>query len=686
MTVSPENLERVRTVVAEAEAAGAIEGDWAVRFGPKPRPDQPQVYTMYVVQKTPLISGEGLRKAVAMPDQQSASGSWQILFENSPESAQKFGEITQAHLQEAMAIVVDDVVVSAPTIQAKITTGGTITGSFTMEEAKDLSIALESGSMPVPVREDYVGVVSASLGNEAIQSGITSSVLGVIAVCIFMIAYYHIGGIIAIISLIANGMLLLAALSYINATLTLPGIAGMMLTLGMAVDANVLIYERLREEFRLGKSLASSVEAAFSRASSAIIDSNVTTLIAAAVLMEFGTGPVEGFAVALSIGIFTSVFTAVVLSKVMFDFVVARRPAGKLSMLSVFKEQTNIPFMGMRYKAYVISAIMIAVGLGYFAFRGNENFGVDFRTGTNLTVGVGANAEVPVESVREALASAGFNSPTVQGLGENAENRFLLRLAEIDAAISSAEQQAAGQSDAVQNTVASRVQKALAPLVSADAAPEVVTLENVQTVGPAVSNQLKIDTMWAILYSLIFIGLYMWYRFDWKYAVGGILALLHDTFITVGLLALTQREVSLTVVAAILTVIGYSLNDTIVVYDRIREDLRLYRGRGYTLAQIMDISINQTLSRTILTSLCTLFVVTVLFFYGGPVLNDFAFVLAVGIIVGTFSSIFVASPFVLMLEKVNIGRGKKAEGSEEPKQGGGRHRRGTRRSSEAETV
>jgi SecD/SecF fusion protein len=680
LQVSFDNSERVREVVKEAEAAGNVfPENRTILFGAKPRPTEKQFYDIYVIEKSPLITGQGLRSASARPDQQSGSGSWQITFENDAESAPKFGKATEANRQKAMAIVVDSVVVSAPTIQAKITEHGSITGNFSREEAQDLAIALKSGSMPVPVREDYVGVVSPSLGRESIDAGILSSVLGVIAVCCFVVFYYHVAGLIANIALVLNALLLLALLSYVHATLTLPGIAGLMLTLGMAVDANVLIYERIREEVRLGKSLAAAVESGFSRASSAIIDSNVTTLIAAAVLMEFGSGPIEGFAVTLSLGIFTSVFTAMVCSKVMFDFLIGRKMLSRLTMFSFFKEQSKFPFLEWRKIAVGASVVVIVFGLGYFFTRGSEMYGVDFRTGTNLTVKLDTKDAVSPESVRTALASANFSSPMVQGLNEKTEaNRFLLRLEEVDESISAEQQAAEG---ATQNSVATKVQSALAALCGPSATTTNVELQSVQTVGPSVSNQLKIDTLLAVLYSLVFVSLYMWYRFDWRFSIGALAATIHDVCFLLGVLALFRFEFSLNVVAGILTIIGYSLNDTIVVFDRIREDLRLYRGRGYTLIQIMDISINQTLSRTILTSVCTLFVCIVLFFYGGPVLRDFSFVLIAGILIGTYSSIFIASPVALWLQNIEFKRKGGGPKDDTPESRPGAGRRLRRRSS-----
>lgn len=672
-----ENIEKVRSIVDEAKKVpGLIPDDKMIAFSPPPNPTDDQVHLVYLLDKAPLISGEGLRLAVAREDPESVSGGYQILFENSPESAKDFGEVTQANLQRSMAIVLDDVVVSAPTIQSKITESGRITGSFTRDQAADLAIALNSGSMPVPITEDFTGVVGASLGSDSIRKGVWSSIIGIGAVVVFMVIYYHVGGIIANIGLIANTILLLAALSYFNATLTLPGIAGLVLTMGMAVDANVLIYERVREELRIGKSLAAAIDSGYSRASVTIIDSNLTTLIAAAVLMEFGTGPVEGFAVTLTVGIITSVFSSLVLTKAVFDLVLRNKWLTNLTMLSIFKPDTKVPFMANRKFAYAFSVIITVIGLAVIGLRGQNYYGVDFRTGTNMQVHLASEAKVDEEAVRTTLNNAGFSDANVQAHGEEtlSQNRFLIRLGDMSYTTTST-------GETADTTISTRVQNALAPLCGAEGKPEQVELENVQTVGPSVGRQLKVDTVWAVVYSLVFIYFYMWYRFDWRYAAGAIVATAHDVAVCFGMLALTGREVSLTVIAAILTVIGYSLNDTVVVFDRIRENQRLYRGRGMTTEQIMNASINQTLSRTLLTSICTLFVVVVLYFYGGEVLNDFAFVLMVGIIIGTYSSIFVASPITNFLITLH----DKRKGGSKDVAADGRQGRRRRQSSRSQT-
>ena len=663
--IPKENIEKVRALVEEArKVAGLIPEGRDIGFSGEPKAWEPhQVYRIYLMNKDPDLTGSGLQQAYARVDESSPQGNYMILFQFNTDSGSRMGQVTEANRGKPLAIVIDDQVESAPTIQDRITTRGQITGGFSREEAVDLAIALRSGSMPAPLVEESSAQVGASLGRDLIRRGVTSSILGVVVVVVFMLIYYRWAGIVADIALVMNAILLLAALAYFKSTLTLPGIAGLILTVGMAVDSNVLIYERIREELRNGRSLLAAVDSGFDRAAVTILDANITTLIAAAVLLQFGTGPVVGFAVTLSIGVCTSVFTALIVSRAIMDFLTSRKIITKLNMLSVIDPDSKIRFMERRNVAIAASCIAIVIGVILFALRGNENFGVDFMTGTNMIVSLDANDSIADEDVRERLSDAGFESPVVQ-LYENEDidipgTQFLIRVSEVTQSEQAAgtpeagapvegqtpPESAAGNGEVV--TVSQRIADALADL-STDPSQMV---QRVDTVGPAVSAQLRRDALLAVLYSMFFIVLYLWFRFELKFSIGAVVALAHDVLITLGVFALLHRQINLPVVAAILTIIGYSLNDTIVVFDRIREALRLYRGRGMTYAEIMNLSINQTLSRTLLTSLTTLFVTVVLLIFGGDAIFDFALALTVGIIVGTYSSIFIASPITYYIQK-----------------------------------
>ena len=683
-----EYFDRVRAVVEKAhQAPGLMPEDKIFGFSEKPDPwDQRQAYQIYVMNEEPEMSGEGLTGAMARQDP-NRPPNWMILFRWKGEAAKRFAEVTENNIHRSMAIVVDGVVVSAPTIESRIFGSGQITGAFDQEEAGDLAIALNSGAMPVPIIPEYTSVVGASLGADSVRKGVISSIVGISIVMLFMVAYYRIGGLIANVALALNAVFVLAALSYFNGTLTLPGIAGLILTVGMAVDANVLSFERIREELRNGKSLLASIESGYSRATVTILDANVTTLIAAVVLMQFGTGPIQGFAVTLSIGVCASVFTALIVTRAIFDFLTTRKLLTKLTMASFVKPDTKFQFLGRRNMAFTASAIVIAAGLVVFGARGWDNFGVDFTNGTNMEVRLAAWQPVEIGAVRTELTKAGFENAIVQRISEDEEkdvNRFLIRIGERDTekAIALAAPPAgadpADDTDAPDVTVSAIVQRTLARLCdNPDEATGPVELLRVETIGPAVGAQLRKDAQGAILYALLFIIAYLWFRFEFKFALGAVAALVHDVLITVGLFAVTGRQISMPVIAALLTIIGYSLNDTIVVFDRIREDLRLYRGRGLSYPEVMDLSINQTLSRTLLTSLTTLFVVVVLFIFGGKMINDFAFALIVGVLVGTYSSIFVASPLVYLLQTMQRKQilptgGRKDEGSSRKRGRGGK--------------
>ena len=638
-----DKIAQVRAVVEEINASqGLLPENKKFFISQPPNPWDEQEYELYLLDAEPQMTGEGLTGAM-FAENTERPGSYMIHFQFGADAATRFGEVTGNNIGRALAIVLDGVVVSAPTIESRITRQGQITGNFSLEQAKDLMIALNSGSMPVPVREEYMGVVGASLGTDSIRKGLYSSVFALIAVMAFMVIYYRFGGLVANVALLLNGLIMLAAFAYFRLTLTLPGIAGFVLTLGMAVDANVLIFERVREEVRNGKSLISAVELGYKRATVTILDANITTLIAALVLLQFGTGPVQGFGVALAIGIFTSVFTALVVTKAIFDFVISRKRLSKLTMMSMIKPDTKIPFVELRNKAFIFSGILILAGIAMFFGRGYEkNFGVDFASGSSMVVRVDTEQPVKIADVRARLTSGGFADAVVQEFGEGAmlaKNQFTIRTTHM------LETQTADTPDSAptEGTVRGQLKAALAPLAGEPADPDKVVIERAEVVGPAIGNQLRNDALKALLYSFLFMIAYMWFRYNLVFGVTAVIALVHDTLIATGLLALYGGHIDMTVVAAVLTIVGYSVNDTVVIFDRIREDMRVYSGRGWSYAQIMNQAINQTLSRTLLTSGLTLLAVVMLFLFGGQVLHDFAFYLIVGIVVGTYSSIFIAS-------------------------------------------
>ncbi|MBI5094056.1 MAG: protein translocase subunit SecD [Candidatus Hydrogenedentes bacterium] len=657
--VKPENYARVRRIVEQAaQVPGLIPDGKTIAFSQKPNAwDPEQVYTIYLMTKDPAMTGETLSRAMARTDTSSGAG-WMINFENNAEGAKKCREVTKANINKPMAITLDGYVISAPTIQGVIGASGQITGNFTQEQASDLAIALNSGAMPVPLKEDFTGIVGASLGEDSIRAGVTSSIAGLLCVVGFMLVYYRFAGLVANIGLFVNGIMLLGAMAYTGSTLTLPGIAGFILTMGMAVDANVLIYERIREELRNGKSLLAAVESGYTRATGTIIDTHATTLIAALVLMQFGTGPVQGFAITLCIGVLTSVYSSLFITHAVFNFWTDRGWLKKLTMMSLIPHGTKFPFIEKRMIGFIVTAVLIVIGLVSFGIRGSNNFGVDFTSGTNMQIRLAADTPIHPGKVRELLAAKGFKDATVQEFSQGGalnSNEFLIRFGDIGVNEAGAAVDGSGKpveapataagATAAPDTISSRVQQTLAPLCKVQE-PNQVELKQVSTVGPVVGAQLKKDAVLANVYSWFFIILYLTFRFEYKFGIMAVFAVVHDVLIAVGALSITGRQISMPVIAAVLTIIGYSVNDTVVVFDRIREELKAYRGRGYSLLQIMNISINETLSRTILTSLTVFFVVVVLYFFGGSSMQDFAFVMIVGVVTGTYSSIFVASALV----------------------------------------
>lgn len=538
-----------------------------------------------------------------------------------------------------LAIVLDDVIYSSPLLTQHITTDPIIRGTFTEQEAADLALVLRSGALPAKMDVIQNRTVGATLGADSIRRGVTAAIIGLICVVAFMAIYYLAAGLIADFALMLNILMLLAVLSLFRATLTLPGIAGVILTIGMAVDANVLIFERIREEKKAGKDLKRAIREGFGRAHITIIDANVTTILTAIILFFLGTGPIRGFALTLIIGIAASMITALFVSRFLFDFFYARGILKSVKMLQFFT-QPKIDFIGKRYLAFIVSLVLIVVGLGVFSIRaknqtealaeGKTPSGTSLFTqpiyGIELTGGdmvrMGFNTDVSVGQVRSALSTIGLGDSMIQHVGEGKE--VLVRTP-----FNSSTNVIA----AIEKTFPQQNPKVL----------------EVDRIGPTIGGELKVKAIQSIIIALIVIIIYIWWRFEFSFGVAAIAALAHDVLITLGFFAFTGHQITLGVIAALLTIVGYSLNDTIVVFDRIREDLHVERKLGFK--DILNLSINQTLSRTVLTSLTTLVVVLFLYIFGGKVINDFAFALLIGVIVGTYSSIFVASPLLLIMHR-----------------------------------
>ena len=540
-----------------------------------------------------------------------------VTMEFNGEGGKLFSDITAANVGRRLAIVLDDKVQSAPVINERIPSGkAQITGRFNLDAANDLAIALRAGALPAPIVVEEERNVGPSLGKDSVQEGIRASLIGFGSVVGFMIFYYLFGGIVANLALVLNLLIILAALSYFHATLTLPGIAGTVLTVGMAVDANVLIFERIREELALKKPMTSSLVAGYKKAFSTIVDSNLTTLITAAILYQMGSGPIKDFALTLTIGLLASMFTGVFVTRAIFDLMLFKGGLKNLRMMHILNKTPNIDFLKLRKFAYLVSIGLILVGGFYVMKRGEKMFGVEFTGGSMQEYRFEKN--MTVDKFREALSQAGYGTATIQSVGEG--NQFIVRSAQ-------------GSEKPIQDKI-----KQDFP----DNPFEVLRLESV---GPVVGNEMKSKAVWAVVLSLLGIWIYVVVRFDFKFAFGAILSLFHDALTTVGIVAISGREFSVPVLAAVLTVLGYSINDTVVIFDRIRERRRL--GVRETFEQSINASINQTMPRTILTTLTVFLVIIALYFFGGEVINDFAFTMLVGVISGTYSTVYIAAPVLV---------------------------------------
>jgi len=579
-----------------------------------------------LLHKEAALRGDRLVNA-GVTFSQSAMGQPVVNLEFDKEGAKTFSDVTtnasnllrKDGIPRRLAIVLDGEIRSAPQIKEPIPNGqAVITGNFSYQEASDLALVLRAGALPAPVEIMEDRTVGPTLGQDSVRQGVMAAVGSAIAVSLFMLVYYLFPGIVANIALVMNVLILMGIMATLGSALTLPGIAGIVLTIGMAVDANVLIFERIREELRAGRSSRAAISAGYHRAFTAILDSNVTTIITALLLLMFGTGPVKGFAVTLTFGLLASMFTAIFVTRTIFDWLFRGKHEISLKMLNFLPHTPKVDFVKVRFFTYLLSLIVIIGGMAFFAHRGRGMLGVDFSGGTLEQVKF--HEKVDIGTIRKDISSEGVKDPQIQNFGSSGENEIIIRTAAND----------------VDN-----VNKALDKAVGQDH----YDVLRVETVGPAASNALFSKAIKAVLWGLLGILVYMTWRFNFKYAICGVVAVLHDVLIALGLYALTGRELSIIAISAILTVIGYSINDTIVIFDRIRENLKLMRKAPYK--DVVNMSVNQTLSRTILTSLTVFIVVASLYVFGGPVINDFAFIMLIGVFTGTFSTVYVASALMV---------------------------------------
>ncbi|HHM20930.1 MAG TPA: protein translocase subunit SecDF [Bacteroidetes bacterium] len=631
-------------------------------------------YELYAIKKQPgtnkaPLEGDLVTDAYASPD--PSTGKLAISLKMNGEGAMIWGQMTTKAAQDnnrEIAIVLDSAVVSAPRVINPITTGDSqITGNFDVQEAQDIANILEIGKLPTGTQVLHESLVGPSLGAKNIQTSLTALLAGFILVLVFMLFYYGSAGLVSIVVLFLNVVFMLGAIASLGTVLTLPGIAGIILTIGMAVDANVIIYERVREELRVGKSLAMAIRDGYVHSYSAIIDGNVTTFLTAVVLFVFGLGPVKGFAVVLMIGILSTLFTAVAVSRLLFEWWLDKGKTVSFWTPPTKNVLANltIDWMAKRKVFYVLSGLIIAMGIASFFVRGFD-LGVDFRGGYSMNIEFPQGVAVSADEIRKELADDFGKEPTVKAV--DTENTFNIVT---DYLIDSNDDNAPEK--VMETMFAGLSQYAGNGTVEDFKNPDAVGKAHVTSfskVGPTVANDLRESAWEAVIFGLLAIFLYILIRFSkWQYSLGAVIATTHDALVVVSLFSLLHgflpfpMEVDQAFIAAILTIIGYSVNDTVIVYDRIREYFGLYPDKGKN--EVINMAINSTMSRTVITGITTLFTVFVLWLFGSGSIKGFAFALVIGVVVGTYSSIFIASPIMSDLSKADIKITQKKKGKKD---------------------
>ncbi|MDX9754336.1 MAG: protein translocase subunit SecD, partial [bacterium] len=624
VVVEENNYTAVDSIISSTEISHLIPRGYTFKWSPL---QQSGDYyhnphrLLYLVEETPAVTGARLDDARV--DYTNNQPMVYLFFDSA--GSRIFARVTEQHINEQLAVVLEDRVYVAPRIIDKITTGvATITGIGDIMEARQIAVVLRAGALPAPLTVQESRVVGPSLGQDSINKGILSGLIGGVVVLIFMVVYYSMTGAVADIAVVLNLILLLAGMALFRATLTLPGIAGIVLTIGMAVDANVLIFERLREELHSKRTqgIPLILDKAYGRAFMTIFDANITTLITALILFQFGTGPIKGFAVTLSLGIIVSMFTAVFVSRVIQDVMVAwgmkELRLGKIAFFS----KANYDFFRKPFHFMTFTSTLGILGfiLLVMGWVSGDLKGIDFAGGAELFAKF--ENKVDISDVRSNLARVGVSDAVIQEVLDG-ENRVMIR---------------------VREGVVTEAAELETKLKEALPEQKFETL-NLNIVQAKVGNELLWKGLYCIFFASFGILLYITARFEFRFALAAVICLFHDLLFVLAVLAVTKTQFNLPTIAALLTVLGYSLNDTIVVFDRIREN---YKSSVLNFKEIINLSVNQTLSRTVNTSLTTLFVVFTLFLFGGSVIHAFALTLLIGIVIGTYSSIFVASPLLFL--------------------------------------
>lgn len=602
------------------------------------------LYELHAIKVTtrdgrPPLGGDVITSA--RPTSGITGSEVKVDFSMNAEGAKTWARMTRENIGRCIAVVLDGYVRSYPRVQNEITGGNTeITGDFTIEEADDLANILKSGKLPAPARIVSDTIVGPTLGKEAIDAGLVSFIISFFVVLLYMIFYYSkSAGTIADIALVGNIYLILGVSASLGAVLTLPGIAGIVLTMGMSVDANVLIYERIREELRGGKGIKLAIADGYKGALSAILDSNITTLLTGIILYIFGTGPIRGFATMLVIGIFTSLFCSIYVTRLIYEWLLKRNASLSFSIkitANILKD-TKIDFIGRRRLFYSISAVFIGIGFISLIFRG-LNPGIDFSGGRTFVVRF--DESVSTEDVAENLTDIFGEAPQVVTFGSDNQVRITTKY----------KIEETGVDDEVETALYTGLKSMLGENITKEEFLSTYRVSS-ETVGPAIAADIKTKAVWAVVLATIMMFLYIILRFrNWQYGFGAVVSTMHDVLLVIGIYSLLwgimpfSMEIDQSFIAAILTVIGYSINDTVVVFDRLREFLPLYRKRP--VKEVLNMALNDTLSRTLNTGVTSILVLLVMFFFGGTTIRGFLFAMIIGIIVGTYSSIFVAAAVV----------------------------------------
>ena len=612
-----------------------------------------KVFALYAIKLSgaengPVLTGDVVTDAIPDIDQK---GSPEVRMVMNSQGAEKWRAITAEASagtnKKAIAIVLDDNVYSAPNVQNEISGGvSSISGNFQIEDTKDLANVLKAGRLPAPAHIVSESVVGPSLGQEAINASLLSCLLGLVVVLIFMIAYYNRAGTVAVVAVIINIFFLMGVLTSLGAVLTVPGVAGIVLTLGIAVDANVLVYERVREELGLGKSLKIAVADGFKHALPSILDSQISTFLTGLILFIFGSGPIQGFATTLMIGIITSLFCSLLISRVIFEWMLDKGWDIKFSnpwSSHTFKN-ANFAFVKNRFKFYIFSGVFITAGLISIFTRG-FSYGVDFEGGRNYIVSF-PNKTVTTETIHDAVDATLGRSTEVKTMGTD---KFSITTNYIFN----------------DNTTAAdaKVKNALISALSSKPETKITDKDILggSKVSATIADELKTSAIYTVMFAIFVISAYILIRFrKWQFSLGAMVATTHDALLVLSFFSLFwgrlpfSLDVDQAFIAAVLTVIGYSINDTVVVFDRIREFLDLHHAKTDNPEEVINQAINSTLSRTIITALTVIFVLIILFIFGGDVIKGFSFALLIGVIFGTYSSICVATPVIVDFGKKDL--------------------------------